>query len=256
MIHETTLLGETDKVGTAVERLWEYYPSEGYYLAFSGGKDSVVLKAIADLACVPYDAHFNVTTVDPPEVLRFIREYYPDIVWHRPKKTMWQLIVDHHMPPTRQVRYCCESLKETGGVGRVVLTGIRWEESTQRRGRSMVHTCYRQPTKRFVHPIIDWTDDEVWEFIRSENLPYCSLYDEGFDRIGCVLCPLHRGRQADVERFPKFYQAYLRAFEKMLDARRKKGLNTVGWETAQDVMDWWLSDGRVKYDSRQQKFDW
>lgn len=254
MLHETTLLGETDKVAIAVERLWMHCPPEGYYLAFSGGKDSIVLKRLADMACVPYDAHFNMTTVDPPEVIKFIREYHPDVERHRPEESMWQLIIRKGMPPTRRVRYCCEILKERGGIGRVVLTGIRWEESSQRKKRSMVHTCYKHATKSYLHPIIDWSKEDVWEFIKSEGLPYCSLYDEGFKRIGCVLCPLYRGRKADIKRWPNFYNAYMRTFEKMLEARKVKGLKTDRWNTAQDVMDWWLDDDKVKYDSRQQVF--
>lgn len=254
MLHETTLFGETDKVGMAIERLWEFCPPEGYYLAFSGGKDSVVLKALADMSCVPYDAHFNITTVDPPEVIKFIRKHHPDVERHRPNESMWQLIVRKRMPPTRRIRFCCEILKERGGMDRVVLTGIRWEESHARKKRSMAHTCYKHPTKRFIHPVIDWTEEEVWEFIRSEELPYCSLYDEGFKRIGCVMCPLYRGRKKDVVRWPNFYKAYMRTFEKMLEARKEAGLKTDLWKTAQDVMDWWLSNERVKYDSRQQVF--
>lgn len=254
MLHETTLLGETDKVAIAVERLWFHCPPEGYYLAFSGGKDSIVLKHLADMACVPYDAHFNMTTVDPPEVIRFIRQYHPDVERHRPEETMWQLIVRHRMPPTRRVRYCCEALKEHGGIDRVVLTGIRWEESSQRKKRSMVHVCYNHPSKHFVHPIIDWDEEDIWEFIRSEDLPYCSLYDEGFKRIGCVLCPLFRGRKADIERFPGFYKAYLRAFQKMLKAREEAGLKTDRWNSPQDVMDWWLSDDKASYNSDQLTF--
>jgi len=234
----------------AVARLWEFCPPEGCYLAFSGGKDSVVLMALADIAGVPYDAHFNMTTVDPPEVVKFIREYHPDVERHRPEESMWELIIRKGMPPTRRVRYCCEALKERGGIGRVVLTGIRWEESHARKNRSMVEVCYKHPSKRYVHPIIDWSSEDVWHFIKTEGLPYCSLYDEGWERIGCVLCPLNRGRKDEVERFPKFYRAYLRAFGKMLEVRNAKGLPT-RWKNEKDVMDWWLSDKKGIYDSNQ-----
>ncbi len=254
MLTETTLFGVKDRVATAIERIRTFCPPEGYYLAFSGGKDSMVIKALADMADVGYDAHFRMTSVDPPEVLRFIRDAYQGVAMERPAESMWQLIVRKGMPPTRRVRYCCEKLKERGGTGRVVMTGIRWQESGARRKRQMVETCYKDSSKRYVHPIIDWSEDDVWEFIRTEKLPYCSLYDEGFKRIGCVLCPMHRGRKADIERFPGFYKAYLRAFGKMLEARREKGLDTVRWETAQDVMDWWLSDAKGKFDSRQAVF--
>lgn len=107
-------------INTAIKRLQSFCPPEGYYLAFSGGKDSLVLKQLADEAAVPYDAHYNVTTVDPPELLQYLRTRHSDVIWDRPQRTMWQLIVRLGMPPTRTARYCCRELKERGGIGRIV----------------------------------------------------------------------------------------------------------------------------------------
>lgn len=128
----------TEKVKASVERMKAFEPPEGYLLAFSGGKDSVVLKALADMAGVKYQAHYNVTSVDPPELVRFIREKYPDVEWTYPRYddgkriTMWNLIPRKKMPPTRLIRYCCSNLKEFFGVGRYTLTGVRWAESSRR----------------------------------------------------------------------------------------------------------------------------
>ena len=124
--------GVINKVDIAIARLKEFEPTEGYYLAFSGGKDSQCIYHLAEMAGVKFDAHFSVTTVDPPELLRFIRDNYPDIEWVKPKKTMWELISKDTMPPTRIVRYCCRALKEIGGENRIVITGIRHAESTKR----------------------------------------------------------------------------------------------------------------------------
>ncbi len=101
-----------DMVDTAIARIREFCPPEGYYVAFSGGKDSIVVKDLVLRAGVKHELHFNLTTVDPPELFRYIRTHHPDVIWHRPEKTMWQLIVERRMPPTRKVRYCCEELKE------------------------------------------------------------------------------------------------------------------------------------------------
>ena len=134
MLKETDLTGRTvDKVKRSIERLRAFEPPEGYFLAFSGGKDSVVLKALAEMAGVKYDAHYNATTVDPPELVRFIKEKHADVVFDRPEKTMRQLIIHKQSPPTRLQRYCCKKLKETNGKGRVTLTGVRWAESLGRR---------------------------------------------------------------------------------------------------------------------------
>lgn len=263
MIHQLNIYGK-DKVQVAIDRLKAFEPPEGYYLAFSGGKDSVCIKALADMAEVKYDAHYNLTSVDPPELVQFIKSF-DDVQIDRPKDkdgnqvTMWNLIPRKKMPPTRIVRYCCKELKEMGGQGRMVVTGVRWAESPNRKNnqgeitvmttrkrereelvqsgnftqtdkggvvlnndnedsRKMVEQCYKQ-TKTVVNPIIDWTDEDVWEFIREYNIPYCKLYDEGYKRLGCIGCPMGtvEHRKAEFERYPKYEQAYMRAFERMLN---------------------------------------
>ena len=75
---------KTDKVQKAIDRIRAFEPDDGYFVGFSGGKDSVVVKALCELAGVKYDAHYNVTTVDPPELVRFIREKYTDVIFDRP----------------------------------------------------------------------------------------------------------------------------------------------------------------------------
>ena len=145
------------------------------------------------------------------------------------------------MPPTRLVRYCCQVLKERGGDGRVVLTGIRSTESMSRKRRRQVEPCDRKG-KTLVHPILHWTDSEVWGFIRSEGLLVCSLYDRGFRRIGCVGCPMSYNKRRELEAYPKIKAAYLHAFGRMLKERKRRGLITDKWDTPEDVMEWWLSD--------------
>ena len=148
MIHQLNLQGK-DKVQTAIDRLRTFEPPEGYYLAFSGGKDSVVIKALADMAGVKYDAHYCHTSVEPPELVRFVREYHKDVAieWHRDKDgnriTMWNLIPKRSFPPTRIARYCCQALKETGGNGRMCITGVRWAESANRRNNQGEVTIYK-----------------------------------------------------------------------------------------------------------------
>ena len=160
MIHQLNLEGK-DKVEVAIERLQDFakvFPKDaeqGFFVAFSGGKDSVVIKKLCDLAGVKYDAHYSVTTVDPPELTRFIKREYPDVVWDRHyydkdgtfvKKgqqiSMLNLIPEKLMPPTRIVRYCCKELKETSGDGRLTVTGVRKAESANRRNNQGLVTIY------------------------------------------------------------------------------------------------------------------
>ena len=138
MIHQLDFNGR-DKVDKAILRLQTYEPPEGYFLCFSGGKDSSVIKALADMAKVKYDAHYHVTSVDPPELVQFIKTEHPDVIFDYPRDkdgnriTMWNLIPKKKMSPTRIVRYCCQALKEENGNGRLKVTGVRWAESVNRK---------------------------------------------------------------------------------------------------------------------------
>ena len=309
-----------EKVKASVERLKAFAPPDGspYYLAFSGGKDSVVTKAIAQLAGVPFQAVYRVTSVDPPELVRFIKKQHPDVIREVPHYksgqlegkaiTMWNLITLKLMPPTRLARYCCEFLKEDGGDGGIAVTGVRWAESVNRKlnqgavvikgdfredenpdqetmfdesddfkvnprhgsliltndnadNRRLVEHCFRR-RKVTVNPIIEWTDADVWEFIRTENIPYCELYDEGHKRLGCIGCPMGstEGRYRDFARWPKYFDAYMRAFASMIERRKERNklhpekpiwrANTqdVMNPTADEVMVWWLETDVETYE--------
>lgn len=228
-----------NKIEVAIMRLQEFQPPEGYHLAFGGGKDSIVLCDLAVKAGIRFDAHYNKTGIDPPELVYFIREHYPGMIYEKPLENIWHL-VERKGLPRRDARFCCEYLKEHSGAGRVVATGIRWQESWHRKRRAMVETCRWVKSKSFIHPIIDWSTREVWEYIHQEKLPYCSLYDEGFHRLGCVLCPMTTARQAqrDKLRWPKIADAWFRACVRYFN----KGTEGVQrWSSAEEMFDWWLS---------------
>lgn len=135
----------------------------------------------------------------------------------------------------RSCRKTVFSLTKRGGV---VLTNDN-EES-----RRMVEQCYRRH-KTTVNPIIEWTDRDVWDFIHAENVPYCELYNEGFHRLGCIGCPMAqtRGREIEFARWPRYKLAYLKAFDRMLAERQRRGKLDGSWRmgmTAQDVFNWWM----------------
>ena len=272
------------KIETSVERLRTFEPEEGYYLAFSGGKDSVVIKALADMAGVKYDAHYNVTSVDPPELVQFIKQQHPDVAFDIPHDadgkpvTMWSLILKKMVLPTPHRRFCCEYLKEQSGIGRLTVTGVRWAESVRRSSnqgiittnasiedgafercqkgnyvlmndnasaRRTVETCYRK-RKTLVNPIVDWTTTDVWQFIRAFDVPYCGLYDQGEPRLGCIGCQMasRKKRWHDFIRWPKYANAYRATINKMLVLRRERGLETP-WKTVGEVMDWWMKNPNI-----------
>jgi len=277
------------KIDMSIKRLQSFCPEEGYYLAFSGGKDSVVVKKLLEMSGCKFDAHYRVTSVDPPELVRFIKDVHGDVSREIPHYsdgspiTMWNLIPKKMMLPTRLARFCCQSLKEDGGDGRKTVTGVRWDESYNRKtnqgavtlykkngvdreieesdffaktprggvvlvndneeSRRMIESCYKR-TKTVINPIIEWTDQDVWEFIKELDVPYCSLYDEGFKRLGCIGCPMaDKQRNKEFARWPKYKQMYLRAIKKMMDIREAKGMPLRTRRTVEDVWHWWMEDG-------------
>lgn len=233
---------EWDYVTNSVERVklaWQLHhmmnpDGKKMLMAFSGGKDSICLFFICKQASEElglkmediFHVQYNITCVDPPELVYFIREMkktYPFIEMHHPKKTMWKLIASKHMPPTRIARYCCENLKESSHVkGGYTFTGVRRAESVKRSKRNAYEALGSKESKfgtdhillndnedrrasefcmqknaYVCNPIIDWSDEDVWHFIKGKNLPYCKLYDEGFKRLGCIGCPMAPTRERE-----------------------------------------------------------
>lgn len=234
---QSNLFGET-KDALSITRIRELEPEEGYYLSFSGGKDSTVLYDLTERAGVKFDAHYQVTGIDPPEVVRFITENYPDVIFEKPEKSFHSLIESKGLP-TRTARWCCRLLKEKKGAGRLILTGVRAEESPSRAKYGLVRNCQKMNTT-LISPILDWTTDEIWSYIEERGLEYCCLYDEGFDRIGCVPCPF-LSTQEKLERkkrWPKIFERIRKAAQKAWD-----NMPSVKdrWENGDDFFDWWLN---------------
>lgn len=141
------------------------YNDFGFHLSFSGGKDSQVIYELCKIAGVKFKAFFYKTSVDPPELLLFIRKNYPDVEWIKPKKTMFQLILKKKMLPMRKARFCCEYLKERNGLNAVVITGITKAEGHKRKKRKEFETsCVIGKDKNLLNPILEWTKREVWAF--------------------------------------------------------------------------------------------
>lgn len=120
MLIENTLFGQINKVAQAIAKIRLHEPANGYYVAFSGGKDSCVVLDLIKRAGVKYDAHYNVTTVEPPELLKFIHDYHRDVIIEKPEMPMYKLIEKKGVLPTRFFRYCCAVYKERGGIGRLL----------------------------------------------------------------------------------------------------------------------------------------
>lgn len=238
---QTLITSNGTLITQSIDRIKKHQPKDGYYLAFSGGKDSIVCYDLLEKSGVSFEAHHAVTTIDPKEVGVFIREYYPDVIRHHPlyigKPTNFYELVSKKGLPNRHVRWCCGYLKETGGKGRTVVTGVRRAESNKRSKRPIYYTF---KNKTFLNPIVDWKDNDVWDYIHSNELPYPSLYDQGHDRIGCILCPLkcvHK-RIRDYYEYPAHVRALERAIGIYLSTRPESGLWNWGKTPKEIIMSW------------------
>ena len=248
-------------------------------ITYSGGKDSDVMLHLAEKSGIPFEALHSLTTADAPETVRHVYDTFRQLNEKGVKctvdkhvqpdgsrVTMWNLIPRKLMPPTRLVRYCCATLKEGGGKDRFIATGVRWAESTarKRRGglevltsktqsklilsndndedRRLFETCQLKG-KRVVNPIIDWKDNDVLDYAVVEKIPMNPLYCEGFHRVGCIGCPMaSKTRIMEFARYPRIKAAYIRAFDRMLEERRKRG-RPCQWQSGVDVFHWWMEDG-------------
>jgi phosphoadenosine phosphosulfate reductase len=244
------LFTNKSKEEIAIERIKTFCPPEGYYVAFSGGKDSVVILDLVKRAGVKFDAHYNMTTVDPPELVRFIKTF-PEVEIRRPEKTMWQIIEKNGLP-TRWARFCCRWLKEGGGMDRFVVTGVRWQESVKRSKRKMVEACYVDSRKHYLHCIIDWSNNDVWEYIKQNNIKYCNLYDEGWKRLGCIMCP-NSDMKKQALRWPRYEQLYKKALHRFWESRTQEQKDRyaleLNWHNADDYYAWWIEGKSGKQDT-------
>ena len=281
----------SDKVDIAVRRLQEAAEmSQILYekplvITYSGGKDSDTVLKLAKIATIPFEVLHSHTTVDAPETVYHVRETFRelelagikcDIDYHvrtdGTRATMWNLIPKKLMPPTRIVRYCCSELKEGGGNGRFIVTGVRWDESNARKktrgilevmaskrenkivlsndndeDRRLFETC-QMKGKRVVNPIVDWTTRDVLDFCSENKVSLCTLYANGWRRVGCVGCPMAGTsmRYNQFAQYPTYKKAYIAAFDRMIEERKRrcmmKGFTRMG-DTGVDVFHWWMEDG-------------
>lgn len=247
-----------------------YDPENGFYNTFSGGKDSQAMYHVVKMAGVKFQTHMNFTSIDPPQVIRFVRQYYPDVITHAPEKSIFRLAVERGILPSMRIRWCCADLKESAGAGKVTLIGIRKQESARRARRHEVEVSNKQfsgsldefaewqrktikekeekllrKMKRegkkvnedffsvnqqdqvrcingkdsiLISPIFEWTDKDVWYFLNEvAKVPHCELYDHGYHRIGCILCPMSSYKQKvrEMNDFPHVKRAWLKAIKEI-----------------------------------------
>lgn len=243
------------------EMALRFDPENGFYLAFSGGKDSQALYHIAKLAGVKFKAHMNLTSIDPPEVIRFVKKHYNDVELIKPKMSIYDMAKKKGMLPTRIIRWCCAEYKEMSGAGKVTLIGIRHAESARRSKRNEIETgdrkfsgnfdqwsehkekmvtCVGGKDKILVSPIINWTEKDVWEFLNEQGIPHCSLYDKGYNRIGCLCCPMSSYKQKirEIKDFPHIQRNWENTIDWLM---KNKWTETQQFKSKDLAFKWWIS---------------
>lgn len=257
------------KIKTSIEtiqkaaKLAKNYTGKPLVVAFSGGKDSQTVYHLAEAAGVDFEAVYSATTIDPPEVVRFIREHYPSVRFHVPIMSFWQLMEKTRMLPSRRMRYCCSVLKEATHQGRVTLTGVRREESAKRAKRQILDInkkprqfdefersekidvqCFGNGKEKIsVNPILDWTETDVWQYLDNVvNVRHCELYDQGRHRVGCLFCPMKARKEIvdDMQRYPHQFERLKKTVAKIAETSK------VFPNDPKAFLEWWLSGKSVE----------
>lgn len=251
--HSINLLWKGEKLALKMQ------PDFGYLLAFSGGKDSQCVLELAKLAGVKFKAEYHVTTNDPADNIRFIREKYPEVIFDVPTKSYFQMIGEHGLPTVMR-RWCCREFKETKGKNCVTLTGVRAAESAKRAKYTEFERQARRKTTRgardldkmaenqfqcvggsdkfMLYPILSWTEEDVWAFIEDRGIPRNPCYDRN-NRVGCVYCPFTKKKHLleYIKTHPKQHDAFLHAIRRYMDAQPDKGL----LKDEKEYFEWWIS---------------
>lgn len=241
-------LKQKEQNAISVLRSFEPKSGEGYYLCYSGGKDSDCIRILAALAGVKHDVVHNLTTVDAPETVYYVRSI-PGVDIKQPPKTMWRLIVEKRMPPTRPARYCCEELKERGGRGRLKVTGVRHDESANRKESADLVRILGKPKtvqKAATEMGADFNVTKQQGLIMNhDNDPARRLVEHCYRTTSTMSG--FKGMKREFAAYPKYRANYVRAFDRMLKKRIEDGIPATGWETGEDVMRWWVGDDPNQY---------
>lgn len=256
----------------------EHYYQKPLLICYSGGKDSEIIVDLALKSGIKFEVQHSHTTADAPETVYHIRKRFKELeekgikctinmpYYKGQRVSMWSLIPIKKMPPTRLMRYCCSVLKETAGRNRCIVTGVRRAESVKRKSSGVVEVKHTDINKRIIinndndekrqivercqmqakiayNVIVDWDNDTVKDYINSEHIDCNPLYKCGFDRVGCIGCPMvNKKRAFEFTQYPKYRDMYIRAFDKMVAIRKTEGKES-RWNNGIDVYHWWMQDG-------------
>lgn len=276
LMYSINLLRKAEKLAL------HYDPENGFYNTFSGGKDSQAMYHVMKLAGVKFRTHMSLTSIDPPEVIRFVKREYHDVELVKPHDSIFNIAVRKGLLPTMRMRWCCQEYKENRGAGKVTTIGIRRQESARRSHRREVEISTRKfsgdletlseyrkslPAKKLemqngcisgkesilVSPILYWTERDVWDFLDAVGARHCSLYDKGHTRIGCICCPMQnkKTKMRDLEEYPHVRRNWISAIKRIMQKRGFTKMfskileirpSATEQEIAEIILDFWISN--------------
>lgn len=280
---EQSLLNKSIKLIKDFEEVSLYRNPRGFVVGYSGGKDSDVLVHLFKRAGVKFCVIHNHTTLDMPETVYYIRRKFyewelqgiPCKIYY-PETNFWSLCLEKKMLPLRKTRFCCAELKERDIPElRYALRsfGVRKAESVNRsKYRDSVETrnkadyadiqrfhfdntddvklsgaCY---TNRyfFVNPLAYWSTDYLWDYIGGEKVEVNPLYGEGFERVGCMLCPMASTceRKRELALHPRYEKRFIKLADDIIKLRISQGLpNKYNFKNGQEYFDMWLNNEKL-----------
>lgn len=234
---------------------------KGYMVGISGGKDSAVVADLIAKSGVAHELHHQVTGIDSPVTMHFIRDHYPQVVYDHPKKNYFHLVEQAGLP-TMSRRFCCNKIKENIGAGWAVVVGVRAAESAKRakmhaieiysrrrehqgkdHGRTLdelyanEHQCIKGQDRLMIRPIFSWSDSDVWEYIAKNNLPINPQYTQ-VGRVGCMFCPF--ASRSQIELYEQLHPGY---YKRLMLAVSRYWLrfDTHELSSPQEYYEWWKS---------------
>lgn len=207
-------------------------------VGFSGGKDSQVVYDLCKRSGIQFKAYYN-HTFESPVTLRFIRENYPEVIWRRDYKYGFiENIKVHGMLPTVQKAFCCDNYKHNPKyVDKCSVVGVRRQESSKRATRTTIsfknkttkkkmgfevgeyfkENCQSIGTASVIQllPIVDWSSDDVWNYIHKYDLPINPEYEHS-KRVGCIVCPKANFTSNFIYlmKYPKLVDCFIKARER------------------------------------------
>ena len=159
------------------------YDEKGFFVGFSGGKDSQALYHMMRLCDVPMHVYFSPTSLDPPEVIRFIRKYYPEVEFVKIHENIYDVFKQMKVLPTMKIRWCCAHFKERGGKGKVVCTGVRKAESVRRSKRNEIEVSGRKFSGH-MDEFEDWQEKRIRR--KMKNLNQDQFSDVKESEVRCI----------------------------------------------------------------------